>query len=87
MYEDGVMEEQASQDGIVAHSNVFRGSIYEFSYGKKYEGELSADSYTDLETVEYTIDDSWVKENITVFAVIWSEDADYYTVVNSAKLN
>jgi len=84
--EDGVMEEQSSQTGDVAHHNVLRGSANGETYGTDFTGSLTAGSQTEMETMDYGVDPEWNKDNISVVAVIWKKEGNKYTFVNSAHI-
>lgn len=84
--EDGVMEEQANQNGIVAHHHVLRDRITNPVYGNKFEGSLKANIQTDLDEITYDIDSSWEKGKIEVFGVIWKKSiGGGYEFVNAAR--
>jgi hypothetical protein len=84
--EDKVLEEQASQTGMVEHHNVLRGSVNGETYGVAFTGDLSAGMQTDLETMDYGVDPEWNQDNISVVAVVWKKEGNKYTFVNSTHI-
>ena len=86
--EDGVMEIQAGKTGSVAHKHVLRDKITSNIYGIDLSGNLSADSYSELNAQTYDIDPSWNMDNIEIIAIIWKDNGNGgYDFVNAARLN
>lgn len=84
--EDDVLEEQASQTGMVEHHNVLRGSANGETYGTEFSGALTAGTQTDMETMDYGVDPDWNKDNISVVAVIWKKEGSKHTFVNCVHI-
>lgn len=86
--EDGVMEIQSGKSGSVSHKNVLRDKITDEIYGIDFSGNLSANSYTELDAQTYDVDPSWNKDNIDVIGIIWKENSNGgYDFVNAARFN
>ena len=86
--EDGVMEIQAGKTGSVAHKHVLRDKITNDIYGIDFTGNLSADSYTELDAQTYAVDPSWNMDNIEIITIVWKDNGNGgYDFVNAARLN
>lgn len=82
------MEIQSGKSGSVSHKHVLRDKITYEIYGIDFSGNLSANSYTELDAQTYDVDHSWNKDNIDVIGIIWKENSNGgYDFVNAARFN
>ncbi len=81
--EDGVMNTQNGQSGVVAHHHVLRGSALAGSHwGTQITSATTAGSTFDY-TFKMAIPASWNKNNLEVATIVWEKVGSAYKFVNA----
>jgi hypothetical protein len=87
LIEDGAMNTQAGQTGIVAHHDVLRGSMSaNLPFGEQIASGSIAANQTYNKTFTFNItDNTWDKAKLKVYTVIWKKNGSKYDFMNASK--
>ena len=77
--EDGVMNSQVGQSGIVSHKQVMRTALSENHFGDPLVNGVEA-AMVQL----FELPAEWVPENLEMVSIVWRKDGDKFVFVNGA---
>lgn len=85
LVEDGVMNTQNGQTGVVAHHHVLRGGVTGTWGTNLVNGSFSANQ-TVNKSFTYTIPSTWDKSKLEVVTMIWKKVGSDYQFINANNL-
>lgn len=86
--ENGVMNTQSSQSGVVSHPNVMRASFTAGSFGETLDISGSIAAGTEISRdFSVAIDSKWNTDNVSVVAIIWKQNGNKFEFVNASQTN
>jgi hypothetical protein len=87
LIEDGALNKQANQNGIVAHHGVLRTSMTEGSaWGVQIANGAIAANHTESRSFTFTVTNSeWDKSKFKIYNVIWKKEGGLYKFINVSE--
>lgn len=83
--EDGVMNTQSGQSGVVAHEYILRAAFDNSSFGEAIS-ETSITANTDFDGLySLELNPAWNTEKIILMSIIWKKEDDKYQFVNANR--
>jgi len=79
LVEEGVLNAQQGQEGIVAHKNILRAAFTEDSFGRPISTPvpITVDAtFSQINTL--VLEDSWNKDQLEIVTIIWKKEGDNF---------
>lgn len=86
LIEDGALNLQANQSGIVAHHGVMRGSMSATAWGEQIANGAVTANQSFSKTFTFNVTDAtWDKTKFKVYTVIWKKNGAKYEFINASE--
>jgi len=86
--EDGIMNTQSAQSGVVPHPNVMRSSFTAGSFGDVLDASGSIAAGTEISRdFSIAVDSKWTMDNVSIVAIIWKQNGSKFEFVNASQTN
>lgn len=87
LVEEGVLNAQEGQEGIVAHKNILRAAFTEDSFGRPIQTPIpiTADAtFSQINTL--ILEETWNKNQLEIVTIIWQKVGDTFQFINGSTM-